>query len=100
MAEAQRAKPPAAAPAAAPAKPTAAAAPAAKPASGLPAVPADVAALLAGLKLTEFGPALVKDGVKTVASILKLTEGDLAEIGMPKVARRELLEAAAATQAR
>ena len=63
-------------------------------------MPEDVAALLAELKLTEFGPALVNDGVKSVAGILKLKEDDLAEIGMPKVARRELLEAAAAAQAR
>ena len=64
-------------------------------------MPADVAALLARLELSEFGPPLVKDGLKRVADILELTEAELGEIGMPVIARQKLLDAAAtASQAR
>jgi hypothetical protein len=58
-------------------------------------VPADVASLLAGLSLSEFGPALCSElGLRSVAAAALITDADLQAISMKPLDRRTFLAAA------
>jgi hypothetical protein len=63
------------------------------PALAARSVPADVAALLSQLALSQHGPALVKLGMTATSDAAHLTDADLERIGMKPLERRKLLAA-------